>query len=65
MSAPEPFIEQPPLAPLVLTCGSPQCQHTFEPDPDAFAAHRLSCPRCHGWTFTGALVEPTVAGGAS
>ena len=65
MSAPQPAAEQQPLAAVVLPCGSPQCRHTFEPDSDAFAAHRLSCPRCHGWTFQAVLVEPAPAGGAS
>ena len=64
MSSPQPFIEQP-LGALVLTCGSRECQHTFTPDPGAFAAHRLSCPRCGGWTFTAELLEPATARGGS
>jgi hypothetical protein len=54
----------PPLQ-LVLTCGSAACQHTFEPDPVAFATHRLGCPSCGGWTFHAELVEPTTTAGGS
>lgn len=43
---------------LVLTCGSSACGRTFEPDPIAFAAARLRCPSCGGWTFAAELVEP-------
>ena len=61
---------RPPLTPapaelplrVVLTCGSPDCQHPFEPDPDAFASANLACPACGGWTFHAELAEPTTAG---
>jgi hypothetical protein len=54
-----------PLLAVVLTCGSNACRHTFEPDPVAFAAARLACPSCGGWTFEAHLAEPTTAGGAA
>lgn len=52
-------------AQVVLTCGSPECRHTFEPDPAEFATASLACPACGGWTFYAELTEPgtTVAGG--
>lgn len=53
--------EQPPLS-VVLTCGSPECRHIFEPDPIAFAGGRLACPSCGGWTFHAELTEPTPGG---
>ncbi|HEX2298552.1 MAG TPA: hypothetical protein VHH34_08555 [Pseudonocardiaceae bacterium] len=53
---------EPPL-PLVLTCGSAQCQHTFVPDPLDFATARLACPACGGWTFHAELTEPPAPGG--
>lgn len=61
-----PSPAEPPLQ-VVLTCGSSACRHTFEPDPIAFAAARLSCPCCGGWTFAAELVEPVAAtvGGVS
>lgn len=64
MSAARVLIPSPPRPPLavVLTCGSNACRHTFEPDPVAFAAARLACPSCGGWTFEAQLTEP---GGAS
>lgn len=58
---PDRTVIPPPAEPalaLVLTCGSPACQHTFEPDPAAFTAARLSCPRCGGWAFAAELAEP-------
>lgn len=45
---------------VVLTCGDPNCRHTFEPHPAALAGS-LACPRCAGWTFTAQLVEPSAA----
>jgi hypothetical protein len=48
---------------VVLTCGDPSCQHTFEPDRIDFEAGSLACPECGGWTFQARLVEPTPAGG--
>lgn len=57
-----PSPAQPPLG-LVLTCGSAACRHTFEPDPLAFAARRLCCPRCGGGSFAAELGEPSPAGG--
>ena len=53
-----PSPAEPPLQ-VVLTCGSADCRHTFEPDPIAFATARLACPRCGGWTFHAELAEPT------
>jgi hypothetical protein len=52
-----PSPAEPPL-PLVLTCGSNACRHTFEPDPIAFTGAQLSCPSCGGWTFRAELAEP-------
>ena len=55
-------------AQVALTCGNHTCRHTFEPDPVVFAAGGLACPRCGGWTFRAALVEPATAttpGGAA
>jgi hypothetical protein len=48
---------------MVLTCGSSACRHTFVPDLVAFAAARLCCPRCGGWTFQADLVEPATTTG--
>ena len=58
MIAPQPAVEPVPLGALILTCGAPDCRHTFEPDPVAMAGARLCCPRCGGWTFQAELVEP-------
>ena len=57
-----PSVAEPPLQ-VVLTCGSGDCRHTFEPDPDAFATASLACPRCGGWTFHAQLIEPATTGG--
>ena len=54
---PAPTPTEPPLQ-MVLTCGSADCQHTFEPDPAAFATVNLACPSCGGWTFHAELTEP-------
>jgi hypothetical protein len=43
---------------VVLTCGDPSCQHTFEPDPHALGAGLLACQECGGWTFQARLAEP-------
>ena len=63
---PTDMLTPPPVeAPLnvVLTCGNPECRHTFDPDPIAFAGGRLACPSCGGWTFRAELTEPTPGGG--
>jgi len=53
----------PPLA-VVLTCTD--CQHSYEPTPEDFAAGRTGCPdlNCGGWAFSSALTVPPAAGGA-
>ncbi len=48
-----------PSPALVLTCGA--CQHTFTPDPVAFATGQLTCPGCGGWTFRASLTGPDPA----
>jgi hypothetical protein len=53
----------PDAVAVVLTCGDPTCQHTFEPDRIDFEAGPLACPECGGWTFQARLVEPTAVGG--
>lgn len=58
---PDPVCSRELPLQLVLTCGSSACQHTFEPDPVAFTAARLACPRCGGWTFAAELAEPASA----
>lgn len=41
---------------LQLACGG--CGHRFVPDRSAFAAARLACPRCAGWSFHAELCDP-------
>ncbi|OLM27733.1 hypothetical protein Ae717Ps2_7177 [Pseudonocardia sp. Ae717_Ps2] len=42
---------------VVLTCTS--CQHAEEIPDDGGRPAGISCPRCDGWAFTGALVSTT------
>lgn len=44
---------------VVLTCASPTCRHTYEPDREARERADTDCPRCGGWTMAAELVEPS------
>ena len=57
---PSPATE-PALA-VVLTCTD--CERTYEPTTEDFAAGRTGCPDrdCGGWTYTAALTAPATGG---
>jgi len=57
---PSPATE-PALA-VVLTCTD--CQRSYEPTVEDFAAGRTGCPdrACGGWTHTASLAAPATGG---